>query len=97
MPLADITSKQIHFDQLVANTNCSSETNKLMCLRTVPFDKLGEAMNLSPSVFSYTAINLPWIPTVDGNFIKRDPQESIRQGLYAKVPILAGDCDDEGT
>lgn len=96
MPLPDITSKQNYFDQLVANTNCSSQTDKIACLRTVPFDKLGEAMNLSPGPFSYIALNLAWMPTVDGSTIKRNPQESIQQGLFAKVPIVAGGCDDEG-
>jgi len=43
------------------------------------------------------SLELAWRPTIDGQFFVRNPQESIQKGLYAKVPFITGDCDDEGT
>jgi len=34
---------------------------------------------------------------VDGQLIARNPYISIRNGLYANVPLVTGVCDDEGT
>uniref|UniRef100_A0A8H7XXZ4 Carboxylic ester hydrolase n=1 Tax=Psilocybe cubensis TaxID=181762 RepID=A0A8H7XXZ4_PSICU len=97
LPTVDITTKQPVFEQLLANTGCTGSADPIACLRAVPFDVLGDAMNLSDSLFSFASRIIPWQPTVDGDFIKRDPQVSIQKGLYAKVPFITGDCDDEGT
>ncbi|KAH9476605.1 Lipase 4 [Psilocybe cubensis] len=97
LPTVDMTTKQPVFEQLLANTRCTGSANPIACLRAVPFDMLGEAMNLSDSLSSFSSLIIPWQPTVDGDFIKRDPQVSIQKGLYAKVPFITGDCDDEGT
>ncbi|KAF8154970.1 carotenoid ester lipase precursor [Crassisporium funariophilum] len=97
IPLTDITTLQPSFDQLVANTNCTGSSNLIQCLRAVPFDALSTAMNQSPNIFSFMSLELAWQPTVDGQFLVRDPQVSIQRGLYAKIPLVTGDCDDEGT
>ncbi|KDR73256.1 hypothetical protein GALMADRAFT_1341677 [Galerina marginata CBS 339.88] len=95
--LDDITAQQPFFDQLVANTGCTGSPNAIACLRAVPFDKLSAAVNLSPSLFSFMSLILAWRPTIDGQFLVRNAQDSIQKGLYAKVPLITGDCDDEGT
>ncbi|KDR82068.1 hypothetical protein GALMADRAFT_135442 [Galerina marginata CBS 339.88] len=97
MALHDITHQQPFFDQLVSNTGCTGSADPIACLRAVPFNTLSNAINQSPGIFSYASLQLAWPPTVDGQFIVRNPQVSIQQGSYAKVPIIAGDCDDEGT
>ncbi|KDR73257.1 hypothetical protein GALMADRAFT_727490 [Galerina marginata CBS 339.88] len=95
--LDDIIAQQPSFDQLVANTGCTGSPDAIACLRAVPFDKLSAAVNLSSSLFSFTSLALLWRPTIDGQVIVRDALESIEKGLYAKVPFITGDCDDEGT
>jgi len=95
--LRDITAQQSLFDQLVADTGCTDSTDLIACLSTVPFDKLMVAVNKAPNAFSYTSVRLGWQPSVDGQIIVRNPQESLQKGLYAKVPLVTGDCDDEGT
>jgi len=55
------------------------------------------AINQSPSISDFRSLNLAWSPSVDGNFIERNPQDSVALGKYAKVPLISGDCDDEGT
>ncbi|EDR10695.1 uncharacterized protein LACBIDRAFT_315360 [Laccaria bicolor S238N-H82] len=95
--LNDITVNQRYFDQLVVDAGCQGSADPIACLRTVPFDKLGDAINQSPNLFSYQSLALVWGPSKDGLFFKRDPQDSLLKGLYAKVPFVTGDCDDEGT
>ncbi|KAH9475726.1 Lipase 1 [Psilocybe cubensis] len=95
--MLDIADKQPIFDQLVANSGCTGSPDPIACMRAVPFDQFSTAMNLSPNLFSFSSLSLAWQPTIDGDLIKRDPQISLQKGLYAKVPILSGDCDDEGT
>ena len=84
-PLNDITANQQYFDQLVVDAGCQGSADPIACLRTLPFDKLGDAINQSPGLFSYQSLALVWGPSIDGVFIKRDPQESLLKGLYAKV------------
>uniref|UniRef100_A0A8H8CFU5 Carboxylic ester hydrolase n=1 Tax=Psilocybe cubensis TaxID=181762 RepID=A0A8H8CFU5_PSICU len=97
MALHDIEHQQPFFDQLVKDTGCTGSTDPIACLRAVPYDTLANAVNQSPGFFSFSSVQLSWPPTVDGQFITQDPQTSIQQGRYAKIPIIAGDCDDEGT
>ncbi|KAN0142053.1 Alpha/Beta hydrolase fold [Lactarius tabidus] len=93
----DITLGQGYYDFLVERTNCSSSSDTLECLRTVSYESLTEAINLTPSFFTYQSLDLAWPPRVDGEFITDDPQKLVGQGQVAKIPIVSGDCDDEGT
>jgi acetylcholinesterase len=95
--LRPITDNQPFFNQLVADTGCASARDAIACLRTVPFANLSAAINLTPNIFSFQSLQLTWQPTVDGVFITRNPQLSVQKGLFSKVPIITGDCDDEGT
>jgi len=97
IPLKDITSNQPFYDALVADTGCSGAADTLQCLREVPFATLQTAVNESPSIFAFMSLELAWQPTIDGVFLQRNAQDSIVEGLYAKVPFVTGDCDDEGT
>ncbi|PYH79516.1 triacylglycerol lipase [Aspergillus uvarum CBS 121591] len=75
------------YDQIVTKTNCTSASDTLQCLREVPFE-----------TFYPLAYNgLEWFGTIDGTFIKEQPQISITEGRFAKVPILHGTNTDEGT
>ena len=38
-----------------------------------------------------------WSISLDGELIKKSLNKYISDGCYAKVPILGGDVDDEGT
>ncbi|KII86963.1 hypothetical protein PLICRDRAFT_113488 [Plicaturopsis crispa FD-325 SS-3] len=105
-PTFDTASPQAQatFDQIASAVNCSSGTaNKsanetvLDCLRAAPFKDLVNAVQDTPSFFSFRSLNFTWAASIDGVMFKRSMRESFEQGLFAKVPILAGDCDDEGT
>ncbi|KAJ7727062.1 Alpha/Beta hydrolase protein [Mycena metata] len=38
-----------------------------------------------------------WRPRVDGDVLVHNPLVSVSKGLYAKVPFMTGDADDDGT
>ena len=45
----------------------------------------------------HQSLRLAWVPRVDGNFLKDSPAQLILQGSVADIPMISGDCDDEGT
>ncbi|KAK7007573.1 carboxylic ester hydrolase [Favolaschia claudopus] len=85
------------YDSLVRSTNCSAARDTLKCLKHVPFETLSGAINNTDSFFSYRSVNLVWTPRIDEDAVMRDPWLSVRAGAYAKIPIAAGTCEDEGT
>ncbi|PCH36167.1 sterol esterase [Wolfiporia cocos MD-104 SS10] len=95
--LRNYTAGQPFYDTLLNYTNCSSSADTLACLRHAPYEQLMAAVNATPNGFDYTGQNLAWQPRLDGDLFVRNPQRSMQMGLYAKVAILSGDCDDEGT
>ncbi|KAF8479383.1 carotenoid ester lipase precursor [Gautieria morchelliformis] len=97
LALRDISTGQPFFDQLVANTGCSGSAHVLDCLRGVSFATMQAAIDASPNIMSFMSLQLAWLPLVDGTFITRDPQDSVASGAFAKIPLVTGDCDDEGT
>jgi len=54
-------------------------------------------MDESPNMFSYQALILAWLPRVDGVFLTEPPQVAVLRGHVSNVPMITGNCDDEGT
>ncbi|KAJ7466859.1 carotenoid ester lipase precursor [Mycena latifolia] len=92
-----VTDGQAAYDSLVATNNCTASPDTLDCLRRVPFDSLMATVNKTQDLFAYGGLALVWRPRIDGDVIVEDPLVSVSRGLYAKIPIMTGDCDDEGT
>ncbi|KIJ04426.1 hypothetical protein PAXINDRAFT_22286 [Paxillus involutus ATCC 200175] len=97
LPADDILQGQKYYDALVSETGCSSAPDTLQCLREAPYEALLDAVNQSPSLYSYQSLVLTWQPRVDGVFLTDDPQKLVQQGSVADVPFVTSDCDDEGT
>ncbi|KAJ7112034.1 carotenoid ester lipase precursor [Mycena crocata] len=97
LPSRSQADGQQYYDQIVAATNCTAAADTLDCLRSVPFDSLFASINQTPDYFSYKGLSLVWSPSVDGDIILQNPAVSVAQGAYAKIPLLTGDDDDEGT
>ncbi|KAH9061817.1 alpha beta-hydrolase [Lactarius deliciosus] len=96
-PVGDITNGQKYYDFLVARTNCSGSYDTLACLRAAPYEELKAAIDDTPSIFSYQSLALAWQPRADGVFLTDHPQKLVQQGKVARIPFVAGECDDEGT
>ncbi|KAI0041130.1 carotenoid ester lipase precursor [Auriscalpium vulgare] len=97
IPVGPVAEGQPFYDALVANASCAAAKDTLQCLRKAPIDRLRTAINASPSSFGFHSLNLAWEPRVDGVFLKDDPQTLVLRNSVANVPLVSGDCDDEGT
>jgi acetylcholinesterase len=85
-PLNGTDWYQSMYNTLVSNVGCSGAKDTLQCLREVPYETIAP--------FGYTG--LEWFHVIDGSFISRPGQESLKQGKFTKIPILLGTNTDEG-
>ena len=56
-----------------------------------------DAVNTTPPVSSPNGLDITWRISIDGNLMKQSLRQYISEGHYARVPILGGLTDDEGT
>ena len=94
--LGPMSAGQPTFDFVTKTVGCTTG-DKLACLRKVPYAALTNAIALTPGLFAYQSLNLAWLPRVDGDFFEENPQVLVQKGKYSKIPIINGNCDDEGT
>jgi carboxylesterase type B len=89
---------QAIYDQVVQVAGCQSN-NSLECLRAVPYETFLNAVNSVPAIFGYRGVDLSYLPRPDpnSNFFSFSPQVALQNGNYAKVSIIIGDQEDEGT
>ncbi|KAI0259424.1 carotenoid ester lipase precursor [Gloeopeniophorella convolvens] len=97
IPVGPTEHGQQYYDELVKNAACDSALDTLECLRGVPYERIKYAMDISPNFFAYQGLALAWLPRVDGVFLKEPPQYSVYKGRVANVPVITGNCDDEGS
>ncbi|KAH6880040.1 Alpha/Beta hydrolase protein [Thelonectria olida] len=85
---------QSYFDALLAKTGCDTATDKLDCLRELPWQTLNKIWNgtnpLSVSSPTLSAV-------VDGDFMTGQGSRLLKDGKFARVPLLIGNNFDEGT
>ncbi|KAF2155568.1 alpha/beta-hydrolase [Myriangium duriaei CBS 260.36] len=95
----DTPKAQNIYDAVVQKAGCGGQSDTLACLRTVPYDTLLTAVNSVPAILSYSALDLSYLPRPDptDNFFPDSPDDAIAKKAYAKVPIIIGDQEDEGT
>ena len=74
------------YDNLTISVGCSGATDTLQCLREVPYETI--------AAFGYQG--LEWFHVIDGSLVSRYGQQSIKQGKFAKIPIILGTNTDEG-
>ncbi|KAK3699984.1 hypothetical protein RRG08_012189, partial [Elysia crispata] len=82
-------------NRLVNEMNCAGNdpAATLSCLRSK------NASDFPIFEFKSTLgfIQFPFVPIVDGVFIRQDPEEMLRRGDFKKVPILLGSNSNEAT
>jgi len=95
----DTEKAQVVYDTVVANAGCSGSADTLACLRTVDYTTLLNAVNSVPGIFGYSGVNLAYLPRPDpsDNFFSSSPEVPLYNGAFAKVPVIIGDQEDEGT
>ena len=84
---------------MVQIAGCTNSNNSLECLRAAPYETFLNAVNSVPTFLGYRSLDLSYLPRPDpnSNFFSFSPQVALRNGDYAKVPIIIGDQQDEGT
>lgn len=94
-----VAKAQVIYDTVVKNAGCSSASDTLECLRSVDYATYLNAANSVPGIFSYTSLALSYLPRPDPstNFFPQSPEIPLLAGKYAKVPLIIGDQEDEGT
>lgn len=101
LPVDEVNSTQAQatYDQVVRKAGCSSSNSTLDCLRNVPYQTLWDAVNTLPIFFSYSSLALPFLPRPDptDDFYPVSPELAVEAGKYTRIPIIAGDQQDEGT
>ncbi|KAI0248236.1 carotenoid ester lipase precursor [Lactifluus subvellereus] len=97
IPVGDIEHGQRYYDAMVEKTGCKHTQDTLACLRKVPYTTFKKAMDESPNFFAYQGLVLAWLPRVDGVFLTEPPQHAVLRGHVSNVPMISGNCDDEGS
>ncbi|KAH9865975.1 hypothetical protein J1614_008539 [Plenodomus biglobosus] len=74
------------YNNLTASVGCERANDTLACIREVPYEVIAP----------YGNQGLEWFHVIDGSFIPRPGQASLKQGKFAKIPIILGTNTDEG-
>ncbi|KAM5342259.1 hypothetical protein ACJ41O_013225 [Fusarium nematophilum] len=96
-PVAKFTNAkgwQPYFDALVSKTGCANATERLDCLRELPWKTLNEIFSGATSL-GVTAPTLSAV--IDGDFMTAQATKLLNEGKFAHVPLLLGNNFDEGT
>ena len=76
------------YNDITAKVGCANATDRLACLRTVPFAELNEAINSTTGSYR---------PIVDGDLIPDYSSVMLAKGQFIKKPFLLGTNSDEAT
>jgi carboxylesterase type B len=99
IPAQDVDSAtaQTVYNQVVSKAGCSKASDTLNCLRGVDYSTMLAAANSVPGLLGYRSVDLSYLPRPDpsDNFFPQSPE--LCAGNAAKVPIIIGDQEDEGT
>ncbi|KAI5366311.1 Putative carboxylesterase, type B, carboxylesterase type B, active, alpha/Beta hydrolase [Septoria linicola] len=97
-PVTGVKSNAV-YNTVVQQAGCSSAANRLACLRALPYEAFLNAVNSVPSIFSYQSVDLAYLPRPDSsdNFFAQSPEIAVNTNRFARVPIIVGDQEDEGT
>ena len=93
----DSPKAQAIYDKVVASGGCASADDTLECLRELDYEDFLNAAASVPSIMSYNAIAVSYLPRPDGAVLTQSSDKAAQSGQYASVPFIIGDQEDEGT
>lgn len=86
--MKNLTEPDRRYNIIAEAAGCGDSSDKLACLRKVPFKKLNATSTKVPGNF---------YPVVDYDFIPDYPSILLENGKFVKVPLMAGTNADEGS
>lgn len=86
----------IRFRICMSNCSCDSAEDGLECLRELPYEELNDAFIDSPDGTGPMTVSLA-LPTIDGGMAPNFGSLSLKQGRFAKVPVMSGIVSNEGS
>lgn len=95
----DSTRAQAIFDTVVEAANCSSAATaeKLECLRSLDYETYWNATNSVPAPFSDHSPVGSYVARPDCRVLTASSEVLASNGLFAPVPIIIGNQEDEGS
>ncbi|KAF6826852.1 hypothetical protein CPLU01_09424 [Colletotrichum plurivorum] len=81
-----IPEQDATYSRVLNMTGCLDSTNSMSCLRSASTDSLDRAF-----------LALSFRPVIDGTLVPDIQSRSLREGRFAKVPLLIGTNRNEGT
>ena len=100
-PAEPMTAPQAQhiFETVVEKAGCLNNSAVLSCLRALPFEQYHAAANSVPALLGYHSLDLSYFPRPDpgSDFFPVSPEVALERGSFAKVPVIIGDQEDEGT
>lgn len=96
MPM-DSPKGQAVYDKVVQTAGCSDAEDSLNCLRELDYTDFLNAVTSVPGIMSYHGLALSYLPRPDGKVLTDSPEVLGMTGKIAKVPMIIGDQEDEGT
>ncbi|KAH8696581.1 putative extracellular lipase [Talaromyces proteolyticus] len=79
-----------NYQNIVARAGCSSVSDTLACLRTVPTEQLN-------TIFNSSDVTSTGIVVIDGDILTESGTKLTKNGNFVQVPFLIGTNFDEGT
>lgn len=104
--MSSAASKDTQYDRVLSSARCDSADDHLACLRALPWQDLRtisvDESTRAQQPGTYIRGYYPWNAILDGGpdrlgFFSARPSVVIKEGAFARVPVLHGDCEDEGT
>ncbi|KAK2022882.1 alpha/beta-hydrolase [Colletotrichum zoysiae] len=90
---------QAVFDTVVEAANCSAHPtlDKVACLREADYATFFNATNKVPIFLGYSSVAFSYMPRPDGKTLTASGEALTKAGKIARVPIIVGNMEDEGT
>lgn len=73
--------------------NTGSDEDVLKCMQDMSMENIINNQEKVNPVF----LQFSFVPAIDGKFMKKTPEEILKEGCFEKIPILAGSNKDEAT
>jgi carboxylesterase type B len=93
----DSPKAQAVYDQVIDSAGCADTDDSLKCLRELDYTSFLNAVTSVPGILSYSSVAVSYLPRPDGVVLTDSPEQLIKDGKYAAVPMIIGDQEDEGT